>query len=276
MTRPIKTILVSLNNHHCFDTTMAAARDIAQQYGSHIIGLYVIPTAIVYSAPYGYGGPVNFIEMNRFYRSKAAGIEDRFNDFRRKENLNAEWRLANSLGHFVSDAVIEHGRESDLIILGNDNSIHEGLQFESRIVQATGRPVLIIPNTTAINLRFKKAIIAWDGSREAARAAFDAVPLLQMSEETQVTCFNGNNERELSGDLPGSELANSLARYDIKAEVVSEKTKKSVSQALMNRAETGDLLVMGAYGHSRLREDILGGVTKAALSRMPCPIFMSN
>ena len=276
MTRPIKTILVSLNNSQFFENNMAMATQIAREFNSHIIGLYVVPSVIIYAAPYGYGGPINFTEMNRFYRSKASSVEDEFNDFIRKENLEGEWRRINSVGHFISDAIIEHGREADLIILGDDNSIKTDLQFEGRIVQDTGRPVLIVPNTTRKDFRFKKAIIGWDGSREAARAAFDAVPLLQMSDKTEVTCFNAHKEREISGDVPGSELANSLARYNINTEAVCQKTRKSISQALMDRAETGDLLVIGAYGHSRLREDIFGGVTNKALTDMPCPVLLSN
>ncbi len=276
MTRPIKTILVSLNENQYFENNMAMATQIAREYDSHIIGLYVIPSVIVYAAPYGYGGPINFTEMNRYYRSQASGVEDKFNDYVGKENLNAEWRCVKSLGNFVSDAIIEHGREADLIILGDDNSVKSDLQFEGRIVQDTGRPVLIVPNTVDQDYRFKKAIIGWDGSREAARAAFDAIPLLKMSAKAEVTCFNAHKEREISGDVPGSELANSLARYDINAEAVCEKTRKSVGQALMDRAETGDLLVIGAYGHSRLREDIFGGVTNKALTNMPCPVLMSN
>ena len=97
-----------------------------------------------------------------------------------------------------------------------------------------------------------------------------------MSETTEVTCFNADKEREISGDTPGSELAKSLARHDINATAVCEKTRKSISQALMDRAETGDLLVIGAYGHSRLREDIFGGVTNKALSQMPCPVLLSK
>jgi len=276
MTRPIKTILVSLNNSQFFDSNMAMATQIAREYDSHIIGLYIIPSAIVYAAPYGYGGPINFVEMNRFYRSKASSVEDDFEDFIRKENLNGEWRLVNSLGTFVGDGVIKHAREADLVILGNDNSIQDSIEFESRLVTEIGRPVLIVPNTTRSDFSFKKVIVGWDGSREAARAAFDAVPLLQMSEKTEVTCFNAHKEREMSGDLPGSELTNSLARYNINVEMVSEKTKTSVSQALVDRAETGDLLVIGAFGHSRLRENILGGVTQKALKQMPCPVLMSN
>ena len=276
MTRPIKTILVSLNNSQFLENNMAMAAQIARRYNSHIIGLYVIPSVIVYAAPYGYGGPMNFTHMNRFYKSKASQVEQNFRDYVAKEALNGEWRKVDSLGHFISDSILEHGREADLVILGNDNSLSTDDAFDGRIVRELGRPVLLVPNTHQSDFSFKKAVVAWDGSREASRAAFDAVPLLQMAGKTEVTCFNPHREREISGDVPGTALAEALSRYDIKAETVSEKTKKSVGRALMDRAETGDLLVMGAYGHTRLRENIFGGVTRKALSRMPCPILMSN
>jgi len=150
------------------------------------------------------------------------------------------------------------------------------MQFEGAIVHATGRPVLIVPHDWNPNTDFNKVVLGWDGSRESARAAFDAVPLLKMAKKTEVTSFNSHKERQLAGDAPGAEMANALARYDINAEAVSEKTRKSVGQALIDRAAYADLLVIGAYGHSRLRENILGGVTRLTLKSMPCPVLMSN
>ncbi|MEP3655655.1 MAG: universal stress protein [Litorimonas sp.] len=276
MNRSIKTILVSLNSPQFFDNNMAMATQIAREYESHIIGLYVVPSAIVYTASYGYGGPINFTELHRFYRSKASEVEGLFIEWVEKEGLSAEWRKTSSLGHFVSDAIIDHGREADLIILGDDNSTNTDVQFEGRIVQSTGRPVLIVPNSTRSDFRIKKAIVGWDGSREAARAAFDAIPLLKMSDKTEITCINAHKERQMSGDTPGSELAKSLSRYSINVEAVSTKTKASIPSALLEKAEEADLLVIGAYGHSRLREDFFGGVTNRTLAQMPCPVLLSN
>ncbi len=276
MTRTIKTILVSLNNKKFLSSNMAMATQIAREYESHIIGLYVIPSALVYVSPYGYGGPINFSHQNKHYKSMASEREQSFRDIIAKENLEGEWRQINSLGHFISDTIIEHGREADLVILGDDQAIEADAEFGGRIAQDVGRPVLFVPDTKRKEIKLDKAIIGWDGSREAARAAFDAIPLLKMAKKTEVTCFNAHKENQISGDTPGSELANSLARYDINAEAVDEKTRKSVSQALMDRAKSSDLLVMGAYGHSRLMEDIFGGTTRKALFEMPCPILMSN
>jgi len=275
MTRPIKTILVSLNSEQFLENNMRMATQIAREYDSHIIGLYVIPSIIVYASPYGYGGPINFTHMNKFYKSRASQIEQKFREFIAKETLHGEWRQTHSSGQFIGDTLIEHGREADLVILGNDNSITTDDGFGGRIAQDLGRPILIVPNSTRQDFTFKKATIAWDGSREAARAAFDAIPLLRMADEAEVTCINPHHEREMTGDTPGSELAKALSRYDINAEAVSKRTRKSIGQTLMDHAESGDLLVMGAYGHSRLMEDIFGGVTKTALAQMPCPVMMS-
>lgn len=276
MTKKIKTILVSLNERSCFESNMAMATQIARKYDAHIIGLYVIPSVILYEAPYSYGGMITYTHLNKLYRSIANDVEDDFREFLKKEDLLGEWRRLNSAGHFISDVIIDHGREADLIILGDNDQLQSDKELEARIVQATGRPVLVVPQSYSGGNGFQYSIVGWDGSREAARAAFDAIPLLSMSKKTEVLCVNTHKEREMFGDVPGAELATSLARHDIVVEAVSEKTRKSPGRALMDRAKGADLLVMGAYGHSRLRESLLGGATNLALEELPCPVLLSN
>lgn len=276
MTRSIKTVLVSTNNKKAFESTMAMATKISEAYDSHIIGLYVVPSAIVLSPPYGFGGPINMAELNEFYREQAIEVEDMFKAYAAKENLNSEWRTVHSNGLAVTDTVIEHGREADLIIVGDDRDTRIDLHFEGRIVQEAGRPVLFVPSNLRKPVKLDTAMIGWDGSREAARAAFDGIPLLKMCGEARVTCVNAHKERAISGETPGSELANALARHDVRTTAVSLRSKKKVGKALLAEAAKADLLVMGAYGHSRLTEDIFGGVTNKALTAAPCPVLMSN
>ena len=280
MKRTIKTILISLNNQTFLENTMAAATQISRRYDCHIIGLYVIPSHIVYSAPYGYGGPIVSAGSKRFYASQSSKIEQDFRDYVEQEGLNGEWRKISSGGHYISETVIEHGRESDLIILGHDNSVESvgpaGLQFHSTIIQESGRPVLVVPNTHPADFSFEKAIVGWDGSREAARATFDAAPLLRISKRSLVTCFNPHKESGLTNKTPGETLVQSLKRHGITAELQFETTRKRISRALIDHAKNADLLVIGAYGHSRLRENILGGVTRLALAELPCPVLLST
>ena len=279
MTRPIKTIVVSLNNPQFLENNLRAAETIARQFDSHVIGLYVIPSAIVFTMPYAYGGPINNTEMNRHFKAQAGIIEKRFQDFVQLSGINGEWRLAFSAGHLISDTIIEHGRESDLIILGHNSSVRPALpeiEFQGSIVNSCGRPVIVVPNIKMTSIDFNDIILSWDGSREASRAAFDAVPLLKNSKVTTILCINPDNEPDIVGDTPGSEIAEALARYDVNVVVETIRTKKSVSKVLMEQAKSADLLVMGAYSHRRLRQNLFGGTTKRALSELPCPVFLSN
>lgn len=276
MKKSIKTVLVSLNEKACFESSMSTASKIAQIYDAHLIGLYVIPSVVLYETPYSYGGHITSTHLNRLYRTRASEIEDRYNEYIRQYSLKGEWRKLNSAGHFISDKIIQHGREADLIILGDNDNFQTDKELVARVIQESGRPVLVVPNTLKKTPTFENFIIAWDGSREAARAAFDAIPLLQQSKSTQIISVNSHRERQISGDLPGSELAASLAAYDISVDAISERSRKSPGKVLRNRAVTADLLVMGAYGHSRLRESLFGGVTNAILEELPCPVLLSN
>ncbi|NNC36159.1 MAG: hypothetical protein EX271_02850 [Acidimicrobiales bacterium] len=276
----LKTILVSLNNLDFLDSTLAAAGAVAQRHNSHVIGLYVIPSVIIYSAPYGYGSGIQYVDRTNFFKSRASEVEQKFQDFVRKNNLNGEWRQVNSEGYFISHAIVEHGREADMILISNltRNTVQEGVDVElcARVLQESGRPVLVIPGTDTKDFRVKQAVIGWDGSREAARAAFDAIPILQLADQTNIVCINPRKEMEIRDELPGTELAAALNRHDISVSTEVIKTRKRVGSALLERAESADLLVIGAYGHSRLRENILGGVTARTLKKMTGPVLMSN
>ncbi|NNE57908.1 MAG: universal stress protein [Hellea sp.] len=276
MLSDIKTILVSLNNLKAKDGALNAARAISEKYDSHIIGLYVIPAIILYEAPYSFGANAAYTMLHRMYLSKSIEVEQQFNEFLQKNSLSGEFRKVNSVSQFVSDQTIEHGRQADLIILGEDKSSGTDREFQARLIEACGRPVLVVPNTTPKDVPLHSAIVGWDGSRESARAAFDAIPILRLADNVEITCFNAKKEREISGDLPGAELAVSLARYGVKSQAVSEKTRKSPGKALIERAKHADMLVIGAYGHSRLRESLWGGVTQSILSKLPCPVLFSS
>jgi nucleotide-binding universal stress UspA family protein len=276
----LKTILVSLNNIDALEGTMTAASAIARRYDCHVVGLYVIPSIIVYSAPYGYGSGVQYIDHNKYFKTHASKVEQAFEDFIRKDGLIGEWRQVHSEGYYISHAIVEHGREADMIVMSNRTRKGQSdvldIELCARIVQESGRPVLVTPYTDATPFKIKKAVIGWDGSRESARATFDAVPLLQMADQVHVSCVNPARELEIYDELPGSEIAAALDRHDINVTTETIKTRKRVGAALLERAEKADLLVIGAYGHSRLRENILGGVTSGTLKKMTCPVLMSN
>ncbi len=168
-----------------------------------------------------------------------------------------------------------HARYTDLTVIGQQGDGGADTLSPDDLVMRSGRPVLVIPHIGVKRLVGKHIVVAWDASREAARAVGDAMPVLEHSEMVDIMSI----EPEGIGDLPGADLAQHLARHDIKAEA---------KQSVANRIDTGDVLlnyvsdsgadlvVMGAYGHSRMREFILGGVTHHMLNHMTVPILMSH
>jgi nucleotide-binding universal stress UspA family protein len=175
--------------------------------------------------------------------------------------------------------IVAAARSADLVIAGGkgeDDPIGHWYDLPIRLVMETGRPVLLIPADGKIATFGERITVAWNHSRESARAAFDALPLLKMAQTVRVLAVNSPAE---GIDGPSAALAASLARHGVNAEAaVSNATDHSDGQVLLGELQrsNSDMLVMGCYGHSRLREMVLGGATKKVLSQMSVPVLMSH
>jgi nucleotide-binding universal stress UspA family protein len=170
-------------------------------------------------------------------------------------------------------------RRFDIAVVGQaepntvapEELIAEGALFGS------GRPVLVVPYIQKGGLVLDRVMIAWDGSRNAARAVADAMPLLGKAKQIDVVIVA--NDKGKGDEIPGADIAQHLARHDLKVDlkrVVATETDVA-STLLSHAADTSvDFIVMGGYGHSRLREFILGGATNGMLSSMTVPTLMSH
>ena len=182
---------------------------------------------------------------------------------------------------FASEApnlLVGEARLRDLTIVPAVLEGHNYRWYAESIVFGSGRPVVILPpRGRTPELRLDTIAIAWDGSRPAARAVADALPILERASEVRVLTVS--NEKELSSESPATELSKYLERRGIAAkpeciDAAGHPIGEVLSSYLAsNRA---DLLVMGAYGHSRVREFILGGATLSMLSKPPLPILFSH
>jgi len=174
-----------------------------------------------------------------------------------------------------------HARHSDLTLVGQPDLATHGVD-DTALTEAafmdSGRPALVIPHEHAALLPPQRALVAWDGSREAARATSDAIPLLRFAEQVLVLVVDARDDGRL-GDLPGSALTAHLVRHAVKAELRQVASgSASVAETLLGHAGElqADLLVMGGYGHSRLREMMLGGTTRSMLEHMTVPVLFSH
>lgn len=181
-----------------------------------------------------------------------------------QQPFDAQISLARSQARLHDISVIDAPTE----YLTFHQSIFEELVFQS------GRPVLVVPPNST-EFRARRIIIAWDGSPRAVRALNDAMPFLHGAEHVELTSVV--NEKSLEGSVPGTEMAPQLARHGIKVEVVALEMKENAGTALAERAElvNADLIVAGAYAHSRWRHLVLGGVTTSLLRESKLPVLMS-
>jgi nucleotide-binding universal stress UspA family protein len=146
------------------------------------------------------------------------------------------------------------------------------------MVVNSGRPILVVPHNGETTSLGEHSVIAWDGSREAARAVTDAIPLLKLSKLVQVLIINPQRQGDAHGEEPGADIALFLSRHGIKIEVATRFGGHSTGATILTACKElgADLLVMGGYGHSRFREMIMGGTTRTILERMTIPVLMSH
>ena len=173
-------------------------------------------------------------------------------------------------------------RQADLCVVGQpseETSVPEMGQLAEAAFMDSGRPALVVPFIGAAPEPMRRILVAWNGSREAARAVHDALPFLLAAEGTTVLIVDPQNLGGQIGEQPGADLAAHLARHGVRVEVKTiPGGGLSAGDAILAQAaaDSADLLVMGGYGHSRLREMALGGATRHLLAQMTLPVLLSH
>lgn len=281
---PLKDILVHLDTTPRSAERLRVAATLARQHNAHLIGLHVVDVVLptIAMADAGGGGAMlgQLIDQMRAEALDAAtGVEKEFRERMRLDAIAGEWRLVEGA---LPEQVALHARYADLAVIGQADPGSDqpgaGLVVE-QVLFSAGRPVLVVPYAGRFESVGRRVLVGWNASREAARAVNDALPILERAEKATVLAVNPDRLPGVHGEEPGADIALHLARHGVKAEV-DHMTAPSVpdGEALLNRAaETAsDLLVIGAYGHSRLREMVLGGVTRTLLREMTVPVLMSH
>lgn len=283
-----KTILVHINNERRLPGLLEAATAMAATHRAHLIGLSVIPPVIIPQTSDIAIAVPSMIEAHReAYRIEEARMRAAFEMATREATspgqFTAEWRSVDSY-HLASaiQMILPIARASDLIIAGQADKNWDGtmmLDFPDTLATDSGRPVLVIPNKPHKPFAAKRILVAWNGRREATRAVFDSLPILQKADEVRVLWIDPHDDNKTAGDLPAADLCAALSRHGVKCEEAATLLpKSSVGETLLTEATKlgWDMLVMGCYGHSRIREFILGGTSRHILTHMTVPVLMSH
>lgn len=275
-----KDILVHVDSSvHCRPRLELAA-SLAADHGAHLTGLGVrmiphVPRFIMSQL-----GPEIADAQQRAASESVAAERKLFDDVMARAGIAHEWRTVE--GDLI-DCFCVHGRYADLIVAGQVDPRDDAMDGEhglaDQVVMEAGRPVLVVPYAGTFKTLGTHAVVAWNGSREATRAVNDALPLLRKSRKVDVLVINPHGGRLGHGDVPGADICVHLARQGVKAEAHAlHADDMEVGDTLLSRVtdEGADLLVMGAYGRSRMRTMILGGVTRHILRHMTVPVLMSH
>lgn len=276
----VKDILVHVNvSKHCRDRLEIAAQ-LAKTFDAHLTRLF---TSAV--------GDVAFFMMEEiaskfeptmraWWMQMRDNVKAEFEDFRHKAGVAADWVEVEG---DVSANACYHARYADLTIIGqiDPDELLPRPEYDipERMALESGRPILMVPYAGKFATVGQRILVAWNGSAQSARAVNDALPFLTKAERVTTLTINPDSVRKGASDRPSTHIAAHLARHGITAdarELVVDDV--AVDDMILSQAsdEAADLIVMGAYGHARAREIVLGGATRALFKQMTVPILMSH
>jgi nucleotide-binding universal stress UspA family protein len=257
-----KDLLVIADDNHCARERISHAADLAERFDAHLAGLCVSLDATPDAA------------------SRIGRARELFDAETSRRQISAEWRTVTG---FPVDVVAVHARYADLIVLGQldpeDAQAPVNSPRPEDIALSSGRPILVIPYIGTYGPIGKRVLVAWDTSREATRAINDAMPLLAAATTVTIMTVDPVIEHTEHGDVPGADIALHLARHGVNAQVeMTVSDGVGIGDVLLSGASDlgADLLVMGGYGHSRVRELVLGGATRTVLQSMTLPVLISH
>jgi nucleotide-binding universal stress UspA family protein len=275
-----KTILVHLNDKRRAEALLQPAIKLASQSNAHLIGMHVHSSMPAPPIPVPYGSQV-LGAVVASERKEAEEIAATFARLTAKQPFAAEWRTVKVPHVNLAPVVMDHGRAADLIVAGQtdpDWDLSPLLDFPERLALESGRPVLVVPYVGRYPTIGRNVVIAWKAGRESARAVFDAVPILQGAEKVHILEIKERGD-DAKGLAPDTSIAAALARHGIKSSVrTSVAPDISIGDEILSRLADldADLLVMGAYGHSRMRELVFGGATRHIARHMTVPTLLSH
>lgn len=262
---------------------LGLAAALGARHGAHLVGLHVAEARMPAGLTADAGGAALGLVMARLREEDEAQAENArvsFEDRIRRDGLSGEWRAVR--GRAV-ETIAMQARYADLTILGQPRPGSDEARLAGELLEgvlfASGRPVLMVPYAGQFGAVGNRVVIGWNATREATRAVADALPFLVGAAEVVLLAINPSPGLEGHGELPAADMAQHLARHGVRAtaqQVVSHDVGEA--DVLLNSAADlgADLIVMGAYGHSRLRQMVFGGVTRGILPRMTVPVLLSH
>ena len=254
------------------------AVSVAAAFGAHVAGVAFLYDPVIPDGTLG-GVPVDLIEMQREENSKVANAAiRRFEAVTRQAGVSADTRILDATMGGAATLFGRIARRFDIAIVGQaqrEHGVSEELMIEGALFES-GRPLVVVPYIQKQGLTLDRVLVCWDGGRTAARAIADAMPFLARAKAVDIVIVAEDRKND---EITGASMSEHLARHGVAANVkrIAKGDLDIENVILSYAADSGtDFIVMGGYGHSRLREFILGGVTRGMLASMTAPVLMSH
>ena len=274
-----KTVLVHYDAGRTAPVRLETAIGIAGAFGAHLACLYALTQVPIPSTAME-AREIVIEAQQRAWAERLQAARGGYEECLRRTGFDkSEWRTS---GADALDAVALHARYADLVVIGQQNpEWPSGVEkdFERGAPLAVGRPVLVVPYAFERRPVGHRVLVAWNASREAARAVSDALPLLKRAGHVHVVAFEPEKSGAAHGEEPGADIALYLTRHGVKVTASRVHAPDlDIGNQILSRAFdlSADLIVMGAWGHSRLRELVLGGATRSLFQSMTVPVLMSH
>ncbi|GEP57106.1 universal stress protein [Reyranella soli] len=275
-----KTILVHCDADPKVAHRLAIAVELAKRNDARLVGVHIQEP---FEAPPMFAGSAAMGTLFSLFEETAkanlAAAKAAFTKAVKGTDLLTEWRSEDG---YIDARLPVHARYADLMVLGQPDPGAPSfvpLDLPETMALSTGRPILVVPHVGAPAECGKTVMLCWNASRESARAASDALPFLQAASKVIVLSVDPRSSNYGHGAEPGADAAAWLVRHGVKVTVQRDVASDSdVGSVILSRAADHevDLVVMGLYGHSRLRELVLGGASRTLLANMTVPVLMSH
>jgi nucleotide-binding universal stress UspA family protein len=277
----LKTILVCLTTPHSAETLLKAAVPLARKHGAHLIGLHTIEALLVYPGIAMHIPEPAFANFNASQKEDTKAIKAVFEARTKSEDFISEFRLLRAESVTATVRMIESARAADIVIMAHEDKEkdrYDQREAQERMIRESGRPVIVIPPSYAGSDIGANILVGWSDTREASRAAHDLVTVAD--DGAVVTVLRvGKSPQDAMKDGDGIDITEMFARHGLKPTLDHrEKMGDSVADVLNKTAfEIGaDLIVTGAFGHSRTYDFVIGATTHALLRDQQLPVLFSK
>lgn len=277
----LRTILACLTDETSADSVMLAATSLARRHNAHLIGLHTIESLMVYPGIAMHIPDTVYTSFGESQMKQSAALKAIFERRTHAEDFVSEWRLLKSGTETTADRIVESARCADVVVMAAVTPETDGntkVQLVETVIRDAGRPVIVVPSSFDADTLGQSILIGWNETREAARAAHDALNILQKGDTARILRVSvGTHDTE--PDITTNDLAAAFDRHGIETTVVHKTgDQPSIAEALNKEAfEKGaDMIAVGAFGHSRAYDFLIGAATRGLLRQSDLPVMFSR